>query len=128
MRRRSDKIATCPFCGEAFKRPEDIRTPLGNIFTGGKCECGAVYIFDRSGHNLGEAYVDGLVFACGNDWERAMSLTPDVDYETRSFYYEQSSHQLAESVRRGIRTNENILFIKLNPKVQVETKKTDKNK
>jgi len=118
------KEALCPFCNQPFKRPEDIKTGFGNIFTGGKCKCGAAYVFDRSGHNLGEAYVDGLVFACNGDWEKAWSLTPDVDYKIESFHYDPINHQLIEAVKKGLRTNENILFIKLNDKAQSTEKPT----
>ena len=59
------------------------------------------YVFDRSGHNLGEAYVDALVFACNGDWETAWTLTPDVDYKIESFHYDQGSHQLIESMKKG---------------------------
>ncbi len=105
----------CPFCRRLFERPHDIKAELGNIFTGGKCECGAAYVFDRTGHNLGEAYVDALVFACHGDWETAWKLTPEIDYEIKSLYYDFEGHQLIEGVSkvsRG-RTNENLLFIAL---------------
>ena len=35
--------------------------------------------------NLGEAYVDALVFACNGDWGTAWTLTPDVDYKIEIF-------------------------------------------
>jgi len=103
----------CPFCGKLFEKPRDIKAELGNTFTGGKCSCGAVYVFDRAGHNLGEAYVDALVFACNGDWETAWQLTPETDYDIKSYYYDESSHQLMESVKKGSRVVENILFIAL---------------
>ncbi len=106
----------CPFCGRIFERPGDIKTGLGSAFSGGRCECGAVYVYDRSGHNLGEAYVDGLVFACNGDWETAWQLTPEIDYEIQSFYYYERSHTLAEIDRRGGKTKENLLFIALKNK------------
>ena len=82
------------------------------------CKCGTAYVFDRSGHNLGEAYVDALVFACNGDWETAWTLTPDVDYKIESFHYDQGSHQLIESIKKGLRTSENLLFIKVENKAQ----------
>lgn len=103
----------CPFCERLFERPHDIKADFGNVFTGGKCECGAVYVFDRTGHNLGEAYVDGLVFACNGDWETAWKLTPEVDYKIESFYYDMESHCLMEGGKRGSRIRENLLFIGL---------------
>ena len=113
MRRGRGGEPKCPFCGRLFESPCDIKGELGNIFTGGKCVCGAVYVFDRSGHNLGETYVDGLVFACNGDWETAWTLTPDVDYRVESFYYDRENHQLIEGSKRGGRPMENLLFIAL---------------
>jgi hypothetical protein len=46
------KKPLCPFCSEPFKRPEDIKTGLGNVFTGGKCKCGTrVKIVDKKPRN-----------------------------------------------------------------------------
>jgi len=77
----AEKILTCPFCSAPVGDTQEIQTRFGNTFTGGICSCGAVYVYDRSGHNLGDAYVDALTFACRGDWDLAWSLTPDVDYE-----------------------------------------------
>lgn len=77
----AEKILTCPFCSAPVGDTQEIRTRFGNTFDGGICRCGAVYVYDRSGHNMGEAYVDALTFACRGDWDLAWSLTPDVDYE-----------------------------------------------
>ena len=116
MRRGRGGEAKCPFCGRSFESPREIKAEFGNVFTGGKCECGAVYVFDRSGHNLGDAYVDGLVFACNGDWEAAWKLIPDVDYTIKPFYYDRETHQLNEGGRRAGRSMENFLFIVLNKK------------
>ncbi len=77
----AEKILSCPFCARPVGETEEIRTRFGNTFTGGRCECGAVYVYDQSGHNMGDAYVDALTYACGGDWDLAWSLTPEVDYE-----------------------------------------------
>lgn len=77
----AEKILTCPFCSAPVGDTQEIRTRFGNTFDGGICRCGAVYVYDRSGHNMGEAYVDALTFACRGDWDLAWSLIPDVDYE-----------------------------------------------
>lgn len=108
--------AKCPFCGNIFEIPCEIKAKLGNVFSGGRCSCGAVYVFDRTGHNLGEAYVDALVLSCDGDWDMAWKLTPDVDYKIESCYYDGDSHQILDSRRssRFGRAVENLLFIKLN--------------
>lgn len=107
------KEALCPFCGKGFEPPSDIRTKLGNIFSGGSCSCGAVYVYDRTGRNLGEAYVDALVFACRDDWDKAWKLIPEEDYNIQPMCYDEVSHMLLEDPRQGGRVKENLLFIKL---------------
>ncbi|MEW6674835.1 MAG: hypothetical protein AB1348_02275 [Nitrospirota bacterium] len=107
---RRDREPRCPFCGCLFDRPHEIRTKLGNEFSGGRCECGAVYVFDRSGHNLGEAYVDALNFACEGKYDNPWDLIPGEDYKEVFLHYDQRTHTLTD--KRG-RTPENICFILL---------------
>jgi len=95
-----DQILECPFCNKPLEEPIEIRTRFGNTFTGGRCECGAVYVFDRSGHNLGDAYVDGLLYACGDDADRAWSLTPDVDYEIVELGYDTRRKRFSVARRK----------------------------
>lgn len=101
----------CPFCEEPVGALEEITTRFGNTFTGGKCSCGSVYVYDGSGHSLGDAYVDGLAYACDNDWDRAWSLVPDVDYEVRELCADTRRNKFL-TVRKGSKCT--YLFIRLN--------------
>ncbi len=46
----------------------------------GSCSCGAVYACDATGHNLGSAFIEALVFGCNMDWDLAWGLLPGEDY------------------------------------------------
>jgi hypothetical protein len=46
----------------------------------GSCSCGAVYACDETGHNLGSAMIEALVFGCNMDWDLAWGLLPEEDY------------------------------------------------
>jgi len=81
---RGDNILRCPFCELPLGVLEEIRTKFGNIIEGGRCGCGAVYVYDGSGHNVGDAYVDGLTLVCNGDLDRAWSLTPERTMMSRS--------------------------------------------
>lgn len=71
----------CPFCDNFIDRPKKVEpSRLGN-FDYGACECGAVYVHDITGHNLGAAWVEALGFGCNDDWDLAWSLAPGEDYE-----------------------------------------------
>lgn len=96
-----DNILRCPFCSRPIDEPREIKARFGNTFTGGSCECGAVYVFDRSGHNLGDAYVDALTYACNEDWDRAWSLNPDEDYEVKELSYDSRRNKFSGNPRRS---------------------------
>ena len=71
------KMLRCPFCLTVMRRIWDIETPFGVTHEGGKCPCGAVFLRDRSGKNLGELYSDTLVFAYDWDFDAAYSVEED---------------------------------------------------
>jgi hypothetical protein len=86
---------------------------FGNTFSGGKCECGAMFVYDRSGHNMGDAYVDILTLAYDGDLNRAWSMTPDEDYELLELTYNTRRNKFGrESVSRG-KPSPSFLFIRL---------------
>ena len=59
---------------------KEVETPVGGSIDAGRCGCGAIYVFDRSGRQLGEAYSEALAMAYDWDYDRAFS-TPEEDYE-----------------------------------------------
>ena len=109
-------MLSCPYCDSPIESPRDITTRFGNTFSGGKCGCGAVYVYDGSGHSLGEAYVDGLAYACDGDWDRAWSLVPDEDYDITELSADTRRNKFM-AARKGSKST--YLFIRLK-----ETKKS----
>ncbi len=106
MRRRA---LQCPFCENFLAEPVNLN--IGTLeLTGGICRCGAVYIFDRTGHNLGEIFLDGLTFACRGDIDKALSLNTE-DYETEDFDYDLQSNTIGRNPRIG--WSSKLLFVKL---------------
>ncbi|MCX5718448.1 MAG: hypothetical protein NT055_00530 [Nitrospirae bacterium] len=101
--------AKCPFCGKMMDVPHKIRTRLGSDIVGGRCECEAVYVFDQSRHNLGEAYVDALNYACEGKCDNPWELIPGQDYQEITMYYDRRTHSFGK-IRHGF---ENICFILL---------------
>lgn len=89
VREDKNEVAKCPFCNEFFKEPERMETEMGECI-GGKCSCGAVYCFDPTGHNVGEAYLDALVLAYGEDW----GGVADDAYSEAVFAYDARTHRL----------------------------------
>ncbi len=115
-RQREDKSVLteprCPFCRALFERPHEIVTDLG-FFTGGMCDCGAVYGFDPTGKNLGEVFMETLVELCGGDWQRAMSMTRGESYEERVLRYNPRNHRLVPGGTGYAGKTGILLFLKL---------------
>lgn len=68
-----DKQFRCPFCLRVICVFGEIDTPFGDTVEGGKCECSAVVILDRTGKSAGECYSDALAFAFDWDYDKAFS-------------------------------------------------------
>ena len=93
-----DKIIVrpwCPFCGQKVGRPSNAPVRKMNEFPVGRCSCGAVYTCDATGHNIGAAIVETLVYACDDNADFAWELMPEDDYLTgRIENYDESAHQV----------------------------------
>jgi len=102
----------CPFCSLAIEKP--LNRPQSAMPVG-KCSCGAVYAFDVTGHNLGSAMIEALVYACNGDWDCAWGLTSDEDYVDEQVYnYDDRTHMIVHGgVYEGRRIAGTLYFIKL---------------
>jgi len=88
----------CPFCGMDVGRTRDAAHRKMTEFPVGSCECGAVYVCDATGHNVGSAMIECLVNACNDDWDLAWELMPEDDYLTgRIDNYDEITHQVVDS-------------------------------
>ncbi len=95
----------------------EISTELG-FFSGGVCNCGAVYAYDPTGKNLGETFMDALVYACGGDWDLALSLNRGVNYDERVINYNFRTHTVSpKRVVYGLRGESKLFFVKLKGKI-----------
>ncbi len=111
MRRRP---LQCPFCENPLAPPLDIT--MGSLeLTGGICTCGAVYVLDRTGRNLGATFMDALNFACKEDYDRALSLTPE-EYETETLDYDPFSNTASVSEVRAMKKIPRLFFVRLRKK------------
>ena len=72
----------CPFCGQKVGKPSHAPVRKMTEFPVGRCQCGAVYSCDATGHNVGSAIVETLVYACNDNADFAWELMPEDDYLT----------------------------------------------
>lgn len=94
-----DKVLRCPFCLEPVGTPAPVKTPFGSTMDGGKCVCGGVFVYDRTGRLLGEAFSDALAYAF--DWDYDAAFTTEVGYEEAMVIYNTSvgKYLLIETVQ-----------------------------
>jgi hypothetical protein len=108
-----DSILRCPFCDRPIEEPREIHSRFGNVIIGGTCSCGAAYVYDRTGHNMGDAYVDVLHLASEGDLDRAWGMTPGEDYDIVELTYNTRRHKFGrEAVSRG-RPSPGFIFVRL---------------
>jgi hypothetical protein len=105
------KTLQCPFCSNPLAAPLDITADTLEL-TGGICTCGAVYALDRTGHNLGAIFMDALVFACKEDYDKALSLNQD-EYDTETLDYDPFSNTASRSEGRSTKKIPKLFFVKL---------------
>ena len=85
----------CPFCHNSVEPPKEVEPKRLGDFAYGKCQCGAVYVYDVTGHNLGAAFVEALGYGCNFDWDLAWELVPNEDYEERLIErYDLKTHKV----------------------------------
>ncbi len=82
-------LPTCLFCGRIINPPENKDTEFGEIMYG-KCECGAIYVCEPTGHNQGEALVEAMFLASPSGIE---SIEFGKNFEIRERDYDCRLHQ-----------------------------------
>lgn len=114
---------SCPFCGLPVDRPKEPDTRRPGEMPVGSCSCGAVYACDETGHSVGSAMIEALVFACDMDWDLAWNLQPEEDFQQEIVEnYDYVNHLI---VPGGFFESRRIwgvlLFIRLHEEVQEVT-------
>ena len=110
-RQQVQTLPRCPFCGQTVGRPTDAVERKMSEFPVGRCQCGAVYSCDATGHNIGSAMVETLVYACNDNWDFAWELMPEDDYLTgRIENYDETSHEVVAEKNVDGRAVRGVLF------------------
>lgn len=120
----------CPFCGQKVGKPTHAPVRKMTEFPVGRCQCGAVYTCDATGHNVGAAIVETLVYACDDNADFAWELMPEDDYLTgRIENYDESAHQVVATKNIDGRAVRGVLyFVRLHTDIRdiarrIKTKK-----
>jgi len=130
---KKQKLTTapwCPFCGQKVGRATDAIERKMQEFQVGRCQCGAVYTCDPTGHNVGSAMVETLVFACNDNWDFAWDLMPEDDYLTgRVEDYDETTHQVVNTRNIDGRPVRGVLyFVRLHTEIAEIAKRVKEKK
>lgn len=122
--------AKCPFCGLPVERPKELSTRKPGEMPVGICSCGAVYACDETGHNLGAALIEALLFGCNMDWDLAWGLVADEDYQQEIVEnYDLNTHLVIPSgTYEGRKTSGALYFVRLHQEVQEVTAQGARNR
>ncbi len=114
---------TCPFCEAPIEKPKELSARMPNEMPVGSCSCGAVYAYDVTGHNLGAAMIEALVFGCNGDWDLAWGLLPEEDYQEKEVkHYDIESHLVIPGgAYEGRNISGTLYFIKLQEDIREVT-------
>jgi hypothetical protein len=117
------KKPTCPFCGLIVEKPRELPTRMPNEMPLGTCSCGAVFACDETGHNIGIAQLDALLFSCNMDSDLAWGLVPGDDYIQEIVErYDRVKHLIVPGgVYEGRRVAGALFFVRLHKDVREVT-------
>jgi hypothetical protein len=121
--RKIIEMPSCPFCGLLIERPKELATRMPTEMPVGACPCGAVYACDVTGHNLGSAMIEALVFGCNGNWDLAWDLLPEEDYleEQIENYDHETHHIVPRGAYEGRRIAGILYFIRLHRDIREVT-------
>ena len=106
----------CPFCYYKLDPPMELQERKMVQFPVGACgHCGAVYAYDATGHDMGSAFIEAVLFACNNDSDLAFSLSWGEDYSDAVVgNYDIVTHSIVpEKVHNDRFVRGVLLFVKL---------------
>lgn len=100
------ELPTCLFCGKVIEPPEEKFTEIGEVIYG-KCDCGAIYVCEPTGHNQGDALVDAMLLASPEGIEH---VDLGVNFDLRERAYDLRTHQYVHM--KTSRFNGRLFFIR----------------
>jgi hypothetical protein len=84
----------CPFCRTRLARPVEMRISAIEVLSGGSCTgCGAMYLLDPTGKNVGEIMMQGLTMAAERVSKDVSSIVAGEDYEDVVLSYDYRTHR-----------------------------------
>jgi len=83
---------------------------------GGTCDCGALYLVDPTGKNVGVIMSQALVKAADLLGKKVSDLDPDADYEDAVLSYDWRTHRSAGAVTGYMDGYGRMYLLRIKPK------------
>lgn len=83
----------CPFCNAELRKPVETAVNQMETAQGGTCSCGAIYIVDPTGKNVGTVMIQALGMAADMLHKDVGQMDPDMDYEDAVLSYDWRTHR-----------------------------------
>jgi hypothetical protein len=84
----------CPFCKKSLDRPAPVRISPGQQVPGGSCgACGARYLLDPTGKNVGEVMMQALELLAADLSRDASELVAGEDFDDAILSYDWRTHR-----------------------------------
>ena len=102
---------TCPFCSSKLEPPKTMVLNVMESVEGGRCGiCGAIYIADPTGKNLGEVMMQVLGLAAEKLSKDMADMVPGEDYEDAVLNYDIRTHR-STGISKGFMNGQGRLYI-----------------
>ena len=109
--------AVCPFCKAALYRPKELRLSATEIVQGGVCKgCGAIYIMDPTGKNVGEIMRQGLGMAADRLGKDLIQMVAGEDYDEVVLHYDWRTHRSSGEAKGFLDRSGRLYVIKIKQK------------
>jgi len=114
---RENVEASCPFCRGGLQRPAEITINSMEKVLGGRCgTCKALYLYDPTGKNLGEAMLQALGIAARELSKDVSDMITGVDYDDVVLSYDARTHRSSGEAKGFMDGHGRLYVLKVNKK------------
>ena len=100
----------CPFCRSKLARPDRMVIDAVESVLGGTCSCGAIFIADTTGKNVGEVMIQALGLAAEKLSKDMSELVAGEDYEDVVLSYDWRTHR-SPGVSKGFMDGRGRMYV-----------------
>ncbi len=114
---RDGRGPNCPFCGRELDRPVTVKLSTLETVQGGTCKsCGALFIVDPTGKNVGEMMSQALGELAEQLSKSFVDLVAGEDYEDAVLSYDWKTHRSSGKAQNYMDGNGRLYIVKGKPR------------